>query len=78
MRYEYQVAGEPVALQTDDDLVAVRYQPGTARSMRAPAATAASGDFTQRVEVMVEPLTIVHVQPRAVDVRAAVARALEA
>ncbi|CAN7189311.1 S8 family serine peptidase [Phenylobacterium sp. LjRoot225] len=59
MSYEYKVAGQPVRLDPDPTVVAVRFKPGP-KSFRAGATAAAGvGPFSSRFEVPGEELTLV-------------------
>lgn len=64
MRYEYSVGGEKVVLESDDDVVGVRFRDNMPRSMRATVAAQSGADFTQRLEVEDEPFTVVRIEPR--------------
>lgn len=62
MAYEYKVLGQPVRLEVDPTVVAVRFHSNRPKSLRAQAVQAAgAGPFTTRFEVPGEELTIVPV-----------------
>lgn len=65
MRYEYKVAGKTVSLETDDDLVAVRFRPATPTSTKAWTVTDSGARFGDRLALANEAFTIVPVAPAA-------------
>ncbi len=83
MAYRYRVAGEEIELETDDDLVAVRYkEPALHSTRRSVAEGSGLGPFGERVEVPREKFTVMPVaqtaEPRVERAAAVVSRLEEA
>lgn len=79
MKYSYKVAGKEVVLESDDDLVAVRFAEPAPHSTRARVVQETGlGAFARRYEVPEEPFTIVPVaqtpEPRPERCEAAISR----
>lgn len=63
MRYEYKVGNETVTLETDDEVVAVRFRPESTRSQRAAVARRAEVRYSDRTDLMSERMAILPVPP---------------
>ena len=79
MKYSYKVAGKEVVLESDDDLVAVRFSEPAAHSTRARVVKETGlGAFSARYEVPKEPFTVIRVaqtpEPRPERCAAAISR----